>query len=76
VADDREMLVALFEKSGAQVSAAASAREATEILERAIPDVVVCDVGLPDEDGHELMSRIRALGVEKASRVPAVALTA
>jgi CheY-like chemotaxis protein len=76
VADDREMLVALFEKSGAQVSAAASAREATEILERAIPDVVVCDVGLPGEDGHELMSRIRTLGAEKGSRVPALALTA
>ena len=75
-ADGREMLVALFEESGAHVSAAGTAREPREILERAIPDVVVCDVGLPGEDGHELMSRIRALGAEKGSRVPALALTA
>jgi CheY-like chemotaxis protein len=76
IADDREMLVALFERSGAHVSATASAREAMEILEREIPDVVVCDVGLPGEDGHELMSKIRALGAEKGSRVPGLALTA
>ncbi len=75
-ADSREMLATAFEQCGAQVSAAASAREAMEVLERATPDVLVCDVGLPGEDGHELIRKVRALEAERGGRIPALALTA
>ena len=47
-----------------------------EALQRATPDVLVCDVGLPGEDGHELIRRVRALEAEKGGRIPALALTA
>jgi two-component system, chemotaxis family, CheB/CheR fusion protein len=75
-ADSREMLVSLFAQCGAEVSAAASAAEAMEALKRANPEIVVCDVGLPGEDGHELINRIRALEAESGGRIPALALTA
>jgi two-component system CheB/CheR fusion protein len=75
-ADSREMLVAVFERSGAVVTTAASAAEATEALRRATPDLLVCDIGLPDEDGLEFIRKLRALESEKGGRVPALALTA
>ncbi|PYQ50941.1 MAG: hypothetical protein DMF78_14435 [Acidobacteria bacterium] len=75
-ADSREMLVSLFAQCGAEVSAATSAAEAMEVLQRARPEVLVCDIGLAGEDGHELIRRIRALEVERGGRIPALALTA
>ena len=37
-------------------------------------DVLICDVGLPDDDGYGLLRRLRAL--PEGERVPAIALTA
>jgi CheY-like chemotaxis protein len=75
-ADSREMLSMIFEHCGAQVTAVASASEAMTVLERATPDMLVCDVGLPGEDGHELIRKVRARESERGGRIPALALTA
>jgi CheY-like chemotaxis protein len=75
-ADSREMLVAVFERSGAVVTTAASAAEATEALRRATPDLLVCDIGLPGEDGLEFIRKRRALESKEGGRIPALALTA
>ena len=74
--DGREMLVTAFQQCGAQVRAAASASEAMDLLGQAVPDVLISDIGLPGEDGYELMARIRALPETAGGRVPALALTA
>jgi CheY-like chemotaxis protein len=74
--DSREMLVMVFEQCGAMVSAAASASQAMEAMQRVTPDVLVCDVGLPGEDGYELIRKVRALEAERGGRIPALALTA
>src|SRR5690606_40861904 len=43
------------------------------------PDLMICDIGLPDEDGYTLLRRIRSLEAEQrlplAERMPAIALT-
>jgi len=75
-ADGREMLVAAFEQCGAKVRAAASAGDGMEALQRALPDVLVCDIGLPGEDGHQFIRKVRALEAERGGRIPALALTA
>jgi two-component system CheB/CheR fusion protein len=75
-AESREMLVAAFEQCGAKVSAVASAREGIEVLQRAPPDVLICDIGLPGEDGHEFIRKVRALEADRGGRIPALALTA
>lgn len=55
--------------------AVANAREALAAVRAQVPDAIVCDMGLPDEDGSSLMKKIRALDGPAAS-VPAVAFTA
>ena len=75
-ADSREMLVQVFERSGARVTAVASAGEAKEAIRRVTPDLLVCDIGLPGEDGLEFIRKVRALEAEKGGRIPALALTA
>jgi CheY-like chemotaxis protein len=75
-ADTRHLLTVLLESHGAGVSAAASAQEALQAFSRTKPDVLLCDIGLPDENGYTLLRQIRALGAEKGGNVPALALTA
>jgi PAS domain S-box-containing protein len=71
----REVLWRMLTDCGAQVVAAASAREALEAIERMKPHVLVSDIGLEGEDGYELIQKVRMLG-DTAGRVPAIALTA
>jgi signal transduction histidine kinase/ActR/RegA family two-component response regulator len=78
VDDDAETRVLLSEAlmvTGARVTTAKSAREAFEELTTHGADVLVSDVGMPDEDGLSLMRRIRSLP-EGPARIPAIALTA
>ena len=73
--DGRTLLATLLELAGATVLSAGSAPEALAILERAQPDILVTDIGLPEEDGYSLLKKVRALPAEQGGRVPAVALT-
>jgi CheY-like chemotaxis protein len=74
-ADARETVRRMLEQEGAVVVEAANAREGLERIQREAPDVLVCDIGLPGEDGLALIRNVRALP-GPAARVPAVALTA
>ncbi len=74
--DTRELLAFVLTNCGAQVIQASSAAEALELLQREVPDVLVSDIGMPEEDGYSLIRRVRALPVESGGRTPAAALTA
>jgi CheY-like chemotaxis protein len=74
--DAREMLQLALETFGASVNAVIGAKEALAAIEQAPPDVVLSDIGMPGEDGHAFLRKLRALGPERGGRVPAVALTA
>lgn len=75
-ADTREALVDVLTVHGADVRAARSAADAMRTLEAFRPDLLVCDIAMPDEDGCSLLGRIRALGPSRGGQVPALALTA
>ena len=75
-ADTRDLVTAVLGQSGAEVLTAASAEEALDTLARARPDVLVSDLSMPGDDGYALLERVRALGLDRDGRVPAVALTA
>ena len=74
-ADGREIMVMVIEQCGARVTAVASVRAAFEALESLQPDVLVSDIGLPDEDGYALIRRLRSREAERGGFLPAVALT-
>jgi CheY-like chemotaxis protein len=73
--DGRELLVALLESSGARVTSAQSAEEALHEIQRATPDALLSDIGMPGTDGYDLMRGIRALAPHPSAQVPAAALT-
>ena len=74
--DTLEVVKQLLELAGAEVAVAASADEALATLRREPPDVLVSDIGMPGQDGYELIRRVRELGAEEGGLVPAAALTA
>jgi signal transduction histidine kinase/CheY-like chemotaxis protein len=74
--DARLLLKTLMEQSGAKVRAAASASEALAALKDFRPDILVSDIGMPQEDGYALLRCVRALSPEEGGRIPAIALTA
>jgi signal transduction histidine kinase len=74
--ETRELLVAVLAQCGAAVKAAASASCAMETLQHWRPDVLISDIGMPGEDGYELIKKIRTRERESDRRIPAVALTA
>jgi CheY-like chemotaxis protein len=73
--DVRELLRRVLVKCGGEVTAATSAIEALQLVDRVRPDVLISDIGMPDVDGYELIRRVRMLG-EGAGSVRAIALTA
>jgi len=73
--DSRDMLTMVFEQSGAAVERAASAAEALAAIERSPPHILLSDVGMPGEDGHSLIRRVREREQESGLRLPAIALT-
>jgi CheY-like chemotaxis protein len=56
----RKVVEKALEGRGLQVLAAASGSEAIEMLERDRPDVVICDVVLPDKDGYQICEYVRS----------------
>jgi signal transduction histidine kinase/CheY-like chemotaxis protein len=75
-ADDRIVLTHALEQWRAEVMVASSAAEGLAALERELPDILVSDIGMPDEDGYSFIRRVRELPPNRGGRTPAVALTA
>ncbi|HEX8834115.1 MAG TPA: PAS domain-containing protein [Abditibacteriaceae bacterium] len=74
--DARELVRVVLEKCGARVTTASSAEEAFQLVRQEHPDVLVSDIGMPEEDGYSLMRRVRALPPEAGGNIRSVALTA
>ena len=73
--DGRTLTSLVLTQAGASVKAVASVREAIQMIEGEPPDVLVSDLGLPDEDGFGLIRHIRQREAERGGFLPAVALT-
>jgi PAS domain S-box-containing protein len=78
--DARELLKSVLGHYGADVIAVSSAAEAYSLITAASPqerpNVMVTDIGMPDEDGYSLIRRVREWELERCAFIPAVALTA
>ena len=74
--DAREFAKRLLEMAGARVSMAGSASEAMERIVADRPNVLVCDIAMPGEDGYSLIRRLRASEESQERSLPALALSA
>jgi signal transduction histidine kinase/ActR/RegA family two-component response regulator len=74
--DARELVAYVLETCGAEVRMAGSTGEAMAAIEEYSPQVIVSDIGMPDEDGYALIRSVRTLPSESKRNIPAIALTA
>jgi CheY-like chemotaxis protein/nitrogen-specific signal transduction histidine kinase len=74
--DALEFVCAMLEKCGSVALQSSSVAEALAVLEKDRPDVMLSDIGLPDETGYDLIRHIRALPPDRGGEIPAAALTA
>lgn len=74
--DVRDVLRLTLEHLGAQVKTAASVAEAMAALDRGLPDVLLSDLAMPDEDGCSFIRRVRGRGPEHGGALRAAAITA
>ena len=70
------LLKTMLELNGARVMAVGSAEAAYGALEGHWPDLLLCDIGMPGEDGYQFIRRVRALETERGRALPSIALTA
>jgi len=73
--DARELLAILLQREGAEVALADSAKAARDSIRARQPDVIVCDVSMPEQDGYAFMRQLRAAGERAGAFIPALALT-
>jgi CheY-like chemotaxis protein len=82
--DALEMMRAVLEGSGARVTTCGSCEEALAIftekatasLKSPLPEILVTDIAMPNQDGFDLIRAVRRLPLERGGNVPAIALTA
>ena len=73
-ADSAAAVTAILRLHGCETQTASTAAECLRITGEWPTDVLICDVGLPDDDGYGLLRRLRTL--PEGERIPAIALTA
>jgi CheY-like chemotaxis protein len=78
--DARDMLKVVLQQWGARVTALATVAEVIDALAGEpggrVPDVLIADIAMPEEDGFDLIRKVRKLERERGGAIPAIALTA
>ncbi|HZP37337.1 MAG TPA: ATP-binding protein [Methylomirabilota bacterium] len=71
----RDVMVLGLGQQGATVTAVPSVAEALVAVERDWPDVLLGDIGMPGEDGYDLIRKVRRLEAIRGRHIPAIAVT-
>lgn len=82
--DSLELTRVILDEYGIRVRTASSASEALDAIApclgfthaQLLPDILLCDIAMPDRDGYWLIRQIRTLLPERGGLIPAIALTA
>ncbi len=74
--DTLEFMALALEEYGVVVKAVQSVSEAMQVLQQWQPDILISDIGMPQEDGYEFIRKVRALEAGHGTKIPAVAMTA
>ncbi len=74
--DARRLVASILEECGCLVITASNVEEAFRKFTEILPDLLLSDIGMPGEDGYDLIRKVRALPRNAGGDVPAAALTA
>jgi CheY-like chemotaxis protein len=74
--DARTLVATVLENCGCRVTTADSVQDAMQHIDDEVPDILLSDIGMPQEDGYSLIRKVRALPRDKGGDIPAAALTA
>ncbi len=74
--DTRDLVTTILTRCGSEVRSSESAAEALLAFQEWHPDLLVSDIGMPQEDGYGLIRKLRKLKSKRAKQIPALALTA
>lgn len=74
--DARDLVAAVLEDCGCRVTAVSSVAAALQTFADDPPDLLLSDIGMPHEDGYDLIRKVRSLPRDLGGDVPAAALTA
>ncbi|KOP26407.1 chemotaxis protein CheY [Hapalosiphon sp. MRB220] len=74
--DTREYVVTVLQDAGAEVTAVSSVQLALLAIAKSLPDILISDISMPEEDGYSLIRKIRTMQPEQGGNLPAIALTA
>jgi PAS domain S-box-containing protein len=74
--DARDLIRTVLETCGAEVDTAGDVDEAMTAFNRRVPSVLISDIGMPGQDGYDLIEQVRKLPADRGGSVPAAALSA
>jgi PAS domain S-box-containing protein len=74
--DTRDMITVVLEECQAEVLAVSTTAEALAAIDEWQPNLMVSDIGMPNEDGYQLIRKVRQRAAETGRSLPAIALTA
>ena len=72
--DSRRIVQAIVRSAGFEVMLARNGKEALEVVERSIPELIIMDVMMPEMDGVQALKTLRSS--PRTSRIPVILLTA
>ncbi len=72
----REVIADMLEQAGAAVTLAPSSADAMKAVAHSRPELLLCDIAMPGEDGYAFIRKLRALGAARSGDIPALAFTA
>ena len=74
-ADTRELLKIVLERSSADAVVVSSGQEALAAIRNVRPDILICDLAMPEMNGYELLENVRRLA-PGLGKLPVIAFTA
>lgn len=74
--DSLDLLTISLQNYDMEVLTASSAQAGLQLVDQHHPDVVISDIGMPDQDGYMLIKALRQRSEAEGGSTPAIALTA
>lgn len=71
----RTALMVMLERQGATVTAVGLVKKGVQVLESIAPDILLCNIHLPDGMGTEVLQKLRDRDAHLGKSTPAIALT-